>query len=472
MSRKFYIYISILLLCITCSAYGIYSYESRHGDDIFGGVYIGQVYVGGLSLKQATEKLKKYVEESLNDTIILYYSEKTWDFNPKGVIDVKIDRAVEEALSEGKSKNFILRFINRQKLSRMPKKIDLAAEIKEDPFKATIERISKDIAREPKNARFKIVDGKITIENEIEGIQVDQESLKQEILKAIWSRERKIPVPVTTIKPEVTAETLIKMNIKEEVASFSTKFDKSQVGRSTNIKLAAEKLEGYIIPPGEVFSFNDAVGERTSKEGYKEAPIFFKNEVISGIGGGVCQISSTLYNLALLTDLEIIERSNHSLPVSYVPLGRDATVNYGLIDLKFRNNTEGYLLLHTEVKDDTLTVKFYGSKKNDKNIKIVSEVVKKIPPPVTVKEDYSLEKGKIRIQEGKPGYQVKVWKIVSHNGTQEKKLVSTDTYNPTATILFVGKKDPPAQTGTAESQEEAKPPADTPPPGEPALGNQ
>ncbi|ADL07950.1 VanW family protein [Thermosediminibacter oceani] len=466
MKKKFNIIVVILLLFIICSVYGIYCYERRHSDDVLGGVYIGQVYVGGLFREEAEEKVKKYVEENLNNTVTLYYSDKIWDLNPKEIINVKLEKAIDEAISEGKSGNFILRFFNRLKLSRIPKKIDLAAEIKVDPFKAIIERISKDIARKPQNARFKIVDDIVMIEKEIEGIQVDTENLKQKILDAIWSQEKKIQVPVITIKPEVTSEALMKMNIKVEMASFSTKFDKTQVGRSTNIKLAAKKLDGYIIPPGEVFSFNDAVGERSSKEGYKEAPIFFNNEVISGIGGGVCQLSSTLYNLALITDLEIVERSNHSLPVNYVPLGRDATVNYGLIDLKFKNNTGGYLLLHAEVKEDTLTVKFYGSKKNDKKIKIVTEVVKKIPPPVTVKEDYSLEKGKIEIQEGRPGYQVKVWKIVSHNGTQEKKLLSIDTYNPTATIMFVGKKEPPAKTDPTKSKESAKTPADNHPPSE------
>jgi len=156
----------------------------------------------------------------------------------------------------------------------------------------------------------------------------------------------------------------------------------------------------------------------------------------------VCQLSTTLYNLALLADLEIVERSNHSLPVSYVPLGRDATVNFGVIDFKFKNTTGEYLLLHTEIKDNTLTMRFYGSKKIDKKVDVVSEIEKVIPPPVNFKEDPSLEKGKIIIREGKPGYQVKVWKVITYsNGVQEKKLISTDIYNPIASIIYIGKKD-------------------------------
>ena len=141
-----------------------------------------------------------------------------------------------------------------------------------------------------------------------------------------------------------------------------------------------------------------------------------------------------------MTNLEIIERVNHSLPVSYVPLGQDATVNYDTIDLKFKNNTGGFLLLAADVIEDTITVKFFGSKIYDKSVKIVSETVKTISPPVSIKKDYALEKGKITIKQGSPGYQVKVWKIYIDGKEEQRVLISTDIYNPTSTILYVGEK--------------------------------
>ncbi|MCF6096813.1 VanW family protein [Thermovorax subterraneus] len=450
--RSLYILLLALFLGITISL-SIYFFEAKNSENIVEGIYIGQVYIGGLVEAKAKEKLSNFVNMHLRNPLILQYSDKTWNIIPQELVEVQIEKAVQEAISTGKSKNFLFKFFNRLKFSFNPKKIELAIKIKDEPFQKILEIISGEIACEPKNAEFKIIDGIIRIEKEKKGIKVDEENLKQEILKIVWSEKRKISVPVIAIKPEITQETLSKMNIKEEIVSFSTKFDKTQAGRSTNIRLAAEKLKNYIIPPGEIFSFNDVIGKRTIEEGYKEAPIFLNNKVSAGIGGGVCQLSTTLYNLALLADLEIIERSNHSLPVSYVPLGRDATVNYGVIDLKFKNSTGGYLLLYTEIKGDTLTMKFYGSKKSDKKINLVSEVVKRIPPPVNIKEDYSLEKGKIHVKEGKPGYQVRVWKITTYNdGRQEKKLVSTDIYNPTTTIVYVGKKEPQTQTHFVESQ--------------------
>lgn len=441
MNRKLH-FLALSFFCIASILTIIYIFEMKYSDKIFPGIYIDDLYVGGLTLKEAKEQLKLYVNKFLDKPLTLNYEEETWYINPKNLLEVKIEEIVKKAYTEGRTKNFLFNFFNLYKLNLYPKRIELATKIREEEFQMMIEMISKEVERAPKNAEFKIAGGKIAIEKEKEGIKVDKENLKKEIMKFIWSHNRIIKIPLTIIKPDITKETLEKMDIKEEIASFSTKFDKTQIERTTNIILAAEKLRNYIIPPGEVFSFNEVVGERTSKEGYKEAPIFLQNEITLGTGGGVCQLSTTLYNLALLANLEIVERSNHSLPVSYVPLGRDATVNYGIIDLKFKNTSGCYLLLYTEVEGDTITMKFFGSKKSDKKIEIVPEILKEFPPPVNIKEDYNLEKGKIKIIEGKPGYQVRVWKIILHNdGTREKELISIDEYNPTATILYVGKKE-------------------------------
>ncbi|MFO7151768.1 MAG: VanW family protein [Bacillota bacterium] len=442
MKKKLYIIACVLFFCISATLLRVYIYEAKNSDKLLEGIYIGQFHVGGLTQVEAREKLKAYVDEHLKNPITLQYFDKSWKIIPYEMVEIQIEKTLDDVISAGKSKNFLLRYFTRLKLRTNPKKFDLEIRVNDEAFQKTLRSISDEIDREPKNAEFKIADGNVTIEKEEDGVKVDGENLKAEILKNLWSKERKISVPVITLKPEITQETLAKMNINEEIVSFSTKFDKSQIERTTNIKLAAEKLKNYIIPPGQVFSFNDAVGERTREHGYKEAPIFANNEVTTGIGGGVCQLSTTLYNLALLADLEIVERSNHSLPVSYVPLGRDATVNFGVIDFKFKNTTGEYLLLHTEIKDNTLTMRFYGSKKIDKKVDVVSEIEKVIPPPVNFKEDPSLEKGKIIIREGKPGYQVKVWKVITYsNGVQEKKLISTDIYNPIASIIYIGKKD-------------------------------
>ncbi|EHL08831.1 VanW-like protein [Desulfitobacterium hafniense DP7] len=155
----------------------------------------------------------------------------------------------------------------------------------------------------------------------------------------------------------------VKLNLKVSeslpLAEFSTHFNVNEVNRTENIRLAAEAIDGARLAPGEIFSFNETVGERTMAAGYKEAVVIEGNRFIPGIGGGICQVSSTLFNAANQAHLEIVERHHHSLPVGYVPPGQDATVFYAVLDFKFKNNTKEPLVLRTWVEGGTLTIKIY-----------------------------------------------------------------------------------------------------------------
>lgn len=151
------------------------------------------------------------------------------------------------------------------------------------------------------------------------------------------------------------------LTVKEPIpiAQYSTNFDSSLVNRTENLRLAAKALDGKLLAPGEQFSFNESVGERTAEAGYKEALIIVGNTFTPGLGGGVCQVSSTLYNAVILAHLEIVERHRHSLPVEYVPPGQDATVAFPTLDFKFRNSTDAYLLIRSFIERNTLTFRLY-----------------------------------------------------------------------------------------------------------------
>ena len=154
----------------------------------------------------------------------------------------------------------------------------------------------------------------------------------------------------------------VKLNltvVKGPVSQYSTEFDSTMVNRTENILLSAKALDGIRLAPGERFSFNEIVGKRTTEAGYKEAPIISGDTFIPGIGGGVCQVSTTLYNAVVLADLEILERHHHSLPVDYVPPGQDATVSYPSLDFKFRNTLDSFLQIRSFVEGDALTFKLY-----------------------------------------------------------------------------------------------------------------
>ncbi|MDQ7095666.1 cell wall-binding repeat-containing protein [Desulfosporosinus sp. PR] len=151
------------------------------------------------------------------------------------------------------------------------------------------------------------------------------------------------------------------LTVKEPmpIAQYSTQFDATLVNRTENLCLAAKALNGKLLAPGERFSFNKSVGERTAEAGYKEALIIEGNTFTPGLGGGVCQVSSTLYNAVVLAHLEVLERHPHTLPVGYVPSGQDATVAYPVLDFKFRNSTDSYLLIRSLIEGNTLTFQLY-----------------------------------------------------------------------------------------------------------------
>lgn len=212
------------------------------------------------------------------------------------------------------------------------------------------------------DASFKITtDNRMEIEREKPGQEVNSALLTEKIESLDPLHPTPVLVPLqATVQPKVTASQLEGMKITGLVSKYSTQFDPGLVNRTENIRLAAKALNGKLLAPGEKFSFNQSVGERTASAGYKEAMIIVGEQFTPGLGGGVCQVSSTLYNAALLAHIDILERHPHSLAITYVPQGQDATVAYPDLDLKFKNSTSGYLLLRSFVQGSTLTFELYG----------------------------------------------------------------------------------------------------------------
>lgn len=212
----------------------------------------------------------------------------------------------------------------------------------------------------------------LSIVSECNGIEVDKGYLLSEIPKCLNSGKVRLKAVMRHLSPEVTAEKLLRESY--EIATFSTELATSATGRTQNIKLAVGTLNGTIIEPDEVFSFNQTVGERTEERGYSNAKIIMDGKFIDGVGGGVCQVSTTLYNCALLCGLQIVECRAHSLSVSYVEPSFDAMVSC-FSDLKIRNNYEGNVYIQAFVDDNRLVFRLYGVKRlyEYRRISIVTE---------------------------------------------------------------------------------------------------
>ena len=225
-----------------------------------------------------------------------------------------------------------------------------------------LERLSAAVSREPDDARFQVAaTGKIVIRPSAPGLQLDLLATAKAIEAAVFTSDRRTAnLVVRVAQPARTTETAKKMGIKSVVSSYTTTYGGTP-GRLNNVQLVARLIDGTLIAPGGTFSFNGTTGERTAEKGFQEAPVIINGELQNGLGGGICQVSTTVFNAAYEAGLPITARTNHALYISHYPLGRDATVNYPDLDLRFVNDTDRWMLLRTFVGAGSLTVNLYGA---------------------------------------------------------------------------------------------------------------
>lgn len=241
--------------------------------------------------------------------------------------------------------NFIGNSIEIKTTSKEPKEIDLNA-------------IHSEIYKEPKDAYY--TTNPYAVYPSENGL--DFKISLEEAQNLLVSSESECTIPLKILKPSVTTNMIGVEAFPDLLASFSTKYATSNKNRTTNLRLAANKINGYVLLPNEVFSYNNVVGERTISAGYKEAAIYENGAVVQGLGGGICQISTTLFNCSLLANLEIVELYNHQFVPSYVKAGRDATVVYGMKDFKFKNSRNHAIKITCSVENGIATFNIYGVK--------------------------------------------------------------------------------------------------------------
>ena len=230
------------------------------------------------------------------------------------------------------------------------------------------------------------------------------------------------------------------------LGTYSTKFDSSVSGRSHNVALAAKSTSDVLLMPGESFSYNKHTGSRTTSNGYKNAPVIVQGVVQEGIGGGVCQVSSTLYNAVLYAGLEIESIKNHSIPSSYVPKCRDATVSDGAIDFIFKNNLKYPVYIKNSVYGNTLTCTIYGSNEDKQKIEILTNTDSVSEAPIKKVDDPTLPKGEEKqLEAGRKGYTVSTYRIYKDNNGNvlKKEKVYVSYYPKKQGVVAVGTMEAP-----------------------------
>ena len=309
--------------------------------------------------------------------------------------------------------------------------------IEKEPTKLDIDKIYEEIYKEPKDAYFQ--KDPYIIYPEVIGVDFN----KEEAMKKIEESKEECIIDLKITVPKITINDIGGEAFSEEISKYTTRFDVTNEKRTNNLILASNKINNKVILPGEEFSFNKIVGKRTISEGYQTAKVYQSGKVVDGIGGGICQISSTLYNAVLDANLEIIERRNHQFITSYVPAGRDATVVYGVTDFKFKNTRKYPIKISSKVENGIVEIIIYGIKEEKEyEFKYTSKVIDSIPAPIRYINDDTIEQGKEIIEnQGVNGLKVETYSTKILNGKViSTTLLSRDTYNPMEKVIRKGTK--------------------------------
>lgn len=379
--------------------------------------------------EQAAKQSIEDIGTNLSGVVIesSYYREDNNLIVTKGKQGIKIDTEtllakIKERLAD---KKIVDDYLEIPVIQKSPEPIDL-------------EKIHSEIYKEAKDAYY--TKDPFTVFEEVEGVDFNVEEAK----KALEAEDKEeYVIPLTITKPKVTINDIGSEAFPDKLSSFTTRYDPGAKDRNTNLQLACQKLNNKVILAGETFSYNKTLGERTIAAGYKNAKVYENGQVVDGIGGGICQISSTLYNAVLLANLEITERRNHQFVTSYLPAGRDATVVYGMTDFKFKNTRKYPVKIKASISGGVASIGIYGIKEeNEYTFSFETRTISTIPTSTRYIEDATLPVGTEQVkQKGANGIKTETYITKMLNGKIiSKTLLSRDTYDAMQKIIVKGTK--------------------------------
>lgn len=343
---------------------------------IYTNVIAKNIFVEGIDVSNLTkEEAINYVNENvILGELQLNYNGETNVISPDE-IDLKYNTSevVDEAYHYTKTDSYfenVKRFFD---LNKNSKNLEIKSLYNENKLSEKIQNISDSINVDMKNAKVYISDsGNISTSSATIGKELDIASTKESIYDAIKNKDYKsIDLKVNIKEPKISTEAVKSVNTL--LAEFSTKFSTKDSNRVTNVVLSAKATSDVLLMPGEEFSYNNLTGKRTASNGYKDAPVIINGKLEQDVGGGVCQVSSTLFNSVLYSGLDVTSRRNHSLKSSYVSIGRDAMVSDGGSDFRFKNPYSHPVYIKNTVSNGVITSKIYGNTSDKKNISIKVE---------------------------------------------------------------------------------------------------
>lgn len=467
--RKMPAILVILIMFLLILLYIYIAYETvKPADDIIcEGVFIEDIDLGGMNREQAQTAVQNYIDSKMNRVMEVKVNDKT--------VSVTLDKLgysceennyIEQALQLGKQSNPLVNYANIKRAQKEHIVYDLTFTCSEEKITDFIKEECGKKCTKAKNANIKMKSGALTYTDAKDGIAVDVDTTLQEIKNVLLTQEAAkslmAEATVTIQEPAVTKE--LASRCKDKIGTFRTTFNAGKVARSSNVANAARLINGKVVYPGETFSVHDAISPLTEENGYYAAPSYSNGKVEDSIGGGVCQVSTTLYNAVLRAELEIVERSPHSMVVSYVEPSMDAAIAGDYKDFKFRNNMEVPIYIEGGTYSGTIYFNVYGeeTRSADRKVTFKSETLETIQPgadKVTYDKKKPTSYEKVT-QEAHVGYKAILWKIVKENGKTEKTQINSSTYQAEPRYVVKGSaKEKPKPSATPKPKSTAKPKA-------------
>jgi vancomycin resistance protein YoaR len=425
------------------------------------GMVISGWRVDSLDISQFQEAYERHLNQLYEKKVILFSSEpqvptKIFTFAELGLTIDSID--IAEEINQLQNGSLFSRVKQRMKLSNS--QTDLQFKMNQKLLRKTADEVYNQIeGLKPVPAQRIITpQDKVQYIEGSEGYSVDLSVWEKQLLRA--AREQfvsvnlvqpqpyiEMKVPIVKTPPEMTVEKLKAQGVNRKIIQFSTSYANSGDGRSHNIEATAKVVHDRLLAPGEVFDYQKVIEQTRDEFGFKKAPVILNGKLVPGIGGGICQVSTTLYNAVLRSGLEIVERRNHSLAVSYVPLGQDATYSTGYINFKFKNTTDSHLLIRTSMENRRLTVKLFGTLPESVSYAVKSTIIETLEPPVKYLHNPNLAKGTEQsLRAGKPGYKVETYRIKKEHGKEvSREKISVDIYKAKPRLVARNKGGPSQQ---------------------------
>ena len=424
---------------------GTTSYAKNTSDEIAMGIYAGEVNLSGLTREEAKDAVEEYFLEKAEEKITLTVNKETIEVS-RGDLGIAWGNpeVVEEAYAIGKSGNLIKRY-------KSIKDLEFRNEVFEIDYTADAAKIQKVVSEEctklnkeatnlgleKTETGFRIIEGQ-------EGVVVDEAAAKETILAYIEEKydgtSANIVVPTMISEPLGSREDLEK--VKDLLGSFQTSFKTSGSSRSKNVRSGAEHIDGTVLYPGEVFSTYEYVTPFTTENGYAMAGSYLNGKTVDSMGGGICQVSSTLYNAVLMAELEVIERSPHSMMVAYVQASADAAIAGTYKDFKFKNSTDAPIYIEaytTEGKNVVFNIYGHETRPAGRTIKYVNKVLSSTPAVTELHADGGQGIGYRVVESGHNGCKAELYKEVYMNGVlQSSEWVNKSNYAVSNRKVYYG----------------------------------